>query len=278
LDSNELFHALSGCTYPTITVEAKMTPGVYSGFNVYESTSDKSNSFGVQFLSKLNQIRNYKGEVLADLGSGEKVAKIVLDQNQGQMRLFIDNEMVYSEELALSGIGGVQVYGDSTVDYVRVSTSGNRQNEPYESAAPDLEGNEAALENCDREAIQNAADRDARRSSVNVQQYCAGRDDNFCDTNELQLVVSRYPDCTKEAYNYCIDYTMPGENKLGTNAGLTGGVACSAVLGTASVWSGVVVPTTQVFWITATSNIYVALLILLVLTVLLPIIATRRRR
>lgn len=257
-------YELSKCGYETVSVEAKLIPT--NDNNVFELKGEGSQTAamivfrGSQGPSGIvDEAGNLIHQFTWDSSfSTYMTLQITVDRVNGQVYYYVNGDQVYSKTKTFVPTA-VKIADGGLFEYVRSSASGNKIGTIVVN--PDLEplsGDEMFLSFCDVDAMQESTDIEVRKSYPNVGSYCQSSDredaEGVCDLVELSIVASRYPDCSKEVYNYCVYETMKYES--GNNGGgVAGATACSGLLIGSNTVGNVIAPTGKTIWSLVTSNL-----------------------
>ena len=276
--NTEVAYSLTSCSYATTVAETKMWPGSSSGFYMYGT--DPAKIVGIQFNRGSRSILNQDGEYLDvyPTDSLSHILSISMNRANGEYKLLMDGSTLYTGQLAFE-VGGVAIKEGASWDYVRTTTSGAIVDTQKIVKNSSLVGDVSKLMGCNLDNQQNSNSLVVRTGFNNVNQYCistgaAGKKAS-CDYIDLAVIATNYPECSKEAYNYCVKNL--GSQQVTSGASVQGGTVCSSLFIISAGVTGIVYPTVNAGWNVFKSNITLAFLIVIILIIFLPIIASKRR-
>jgi hypothetical protein len=276
--NTEVDYALTSCSYATTVAETKMWPGSSSGFYIYGT--DPAKIIGIQFNRGSGSILNQDGEYLDTYptDSLSHILSISMNRANGEYKLIMDGNTLYTGQLAFE-VGGVAIKEGASWDYVRTTTSGSIIDTQKAVKNSSLVGDVTKLMGCNLKNQQDASSLTVRTGYNNVNQYCISTGSSgkkaACDYIDLAVIATNYPECSKEAYNYCV-YNL-GSQQVTSGATVQGGTVCSSLFMVSAGVTGIVYPTVNAGWNVFKSNITLAFLIVVILIIFLPIIASKRR-
>ena len=276
--NTEVDYALTSCSYATTVAETKMWPGSSSGFYIYGT--DPAKIIGIQFNRGSGSILNQDGEYLDTYptDSLSHILSISMNRANGEYKLIMDGSTLYTGQLAFE-VGGVAIKEGASWDYVRTTTSGAIVDTQKIVKNSSLVGDVTKLMGCNLDNQQNSNSLVVRTGFNNVNQYCISTGSSgkkaACDYIDLAVIATNYPECSKEAYNYCVKNL--GSQQVTSGASVQGGTVCSSLFMISAGVTGIVYPTVNAGWNVFKSNITLAFLIVVILIIFLPIIASKRR-
>jgi hypothetical protein len=276
--NTEVDYALTSCSYATTVAETKMWPGSSSGFYIYGT--DPAKIIGIQFNRGSGSILNQDGEYLDTYptDSLSHILSISMNRANGEYKLIMDGSTLYTGQLAFE-VGGVAIKEGASWDYVRTTTSGAIVDTQKIVKNSSLVGDVTKLMGCNLDNQQNSNSLVVRTGFNNVNQYCISKGASGtpakCDYIDLAVIATNYPECSKEAYNYCVKNL--GSQQVTSGASVQGGTVCSSLFMISAGVTGIVYPTVNAGWNVFKSNITLAFLIVVILIIFLPIIASKRR-
>jgi hypothetical protein len=276
--NTEVNYALTSCSYATTVAETKMWPGSSSGFYIYGT--DPAKIIGIQFNRGSGSILNQDGEYLDTYptDSLSHILSISMNRANGEYKLIMDGSTLYTGQLAFE-VGGVAIKEGASWDYVRTTTSGAIVDTQKIVKNSSLVGDVTKLMGCNLDNQQNSNSLVVRTGFNNVNQYCISKGASGtpakCDYIDLAVIATNYPECSKEAYNYCVKNL--GSQQVTSGASVQGGTVCSSLFMISAGVTGIVYPTVNAGWNVFKSNITLAFLIVVILIIFLPIIASKRR-
>lgn len=276
--SSSFNYGLSKCSYATISAEMKVISG--TGGVVFKLVgSDSANVVGINILkatSGKSAILDEAGNVIGQYdwnGNTYLTLGLAVDRLNGQAHYTLNGASLTSKSGKSMDIASVQMSGAGLVDYVRSSFAGGVLQQAEDTVNPnvgDLDGNVAALQKCDASKMADSSSLEVRRSYPNVDVYCQGRSNapiGVCNFAALSAMSSRYPECTKEAYNYCVYKAFKYETQ-NAEGGIAGGTACTALIAGSAVISQTVAPVMSGLWHVVLSNLLYVVIFVVILVII----------
>ena len=270
-------HTVSNCTSVIFDAKVGLYPRIGGGIQL----SDVSGTpYRVEFQSN-GVIMNQDGANIGTWVSGDNLLHEVefkQDRSTGRMSVYYDGTLMYSTN-ASNRMSNIGLYGYASVDYVRVSQSGQEVTETDNVLAQKY-GNYGDLLNCDAQKMQDSSNIAVRSAYTNLAAYCGKNPKGKCDSyGGMQDLVHAFPKCTKEIYNYCVykGYAKIEKIPVGDGDQLAGASTCAAVLGIGAGYSGVVSPVLSIVWAVITAKLVYGLILVLILVIFIPMWANRRR-
>lgn len=284
LNRVSLEYPLTSCNYQTFTSEAKLIP-----FNsVFEIKGDDGAVAIRMAYSETGPslIYDEAGQQIGTYtwnGETYVTAGINIDALSGQVYYYLNGQQLAIKNKFLTPTA-VKLTDQGLYDYVRTSVSGTKlATATINPDIKDLDGDATFLTQCDADGngeadVEEQEGLEARRSYPSVGQYCGSTTDGRCSFAELGLASGRYPDCTKEVYNYCVYESFRYETGSAAGGGITGGTSCTALLLTSAGIGNIAVPTAKIGWSLFLDNMMwiLAALAMIILVMILTSIGRRK--